>query len=55
MTIAKGDSIYTVTESRDKWKVSKGSGKLTISVDVPKELCKTGDELREYVLSNDLF
>ena len=55
MTIVKGDSVYIVTELRDKWKVSKDSGKLSLSVDVPKELCKTEDELREYVLSNDLF
>ena len=55
MNIIKGDSVYTVTESRDKWKVSKDSGKLSLSVDVSKELCKTWDELREYVLSNDLF
>ena len=55
MTITKGDSVYIVTELRDKWKVSKGSGKLSLSIDVPKDLCKDENELREYVLSSDLF
>lgn len=55
MDIIKNGSIYTATESKNKWKVSKDSGKLTVSVDIPKEICKTPDELREYVLSNDLF
>ena len=55
MTITKGDSVYTVSESRNKWRVSKGSGKLSFSVDVPKELCKSRDELYEYVQSNNIF
>ena len=55
MTIAKENTVYTVTESTDKWKVSNDSGKLSFSVDIPKELCKTWDELREYVLSNNIF
>ena len=55
MEILKGESAYTVTELKGKWRVSKDSDKLSISVDVPKELCNTWDELREYVLSTDLF
>ena len=55
MTIVKGDSVYIVTESSAKWMVKKDGEKLFVSFDVPKELCKTEGELREYVLSNDLF
>lgn len=55
MEILKGDSAYKVTELKGKWRVSKDSDKLSLSVDVPKELCNTWDELREYVLSTDLF
>ena len=55
MTIVKGDSVYLVTESSTKWTVKKDGEKLSVSFDVPKELCKTEDELREYILSNDLF
>lgn len=48
MNMVKGDSIYTGTESRGKWKVSKDSGMLVLSVDVPKELCKTGTDYMGY-------
>ena len=55
MEILKGKSTYTVTELKGKWRVLKDSDKLSLSVDVPKELCETEGALREYVLSNDLF
>lgn len=55
MIIEKNGKTYTVTESRDKWKVSADSGKLALSVDVPKEICKTTDDLRNYIMNNNLF
>ncbi len=55
MNIAKGNKIYNITEHINKWIVKSASGKLSISFDVSKELCKTEDELREYVLSNEMF
>lgn len=55
MIIEKNGKTYTVTECRDKWTVKADSGKLSIAFDVSKELCATADELREYVLSDDLF
>lgn len=53
MEIVKSDTIYRVTETPKHWTVKRESGKLSVSFDVSKELCKTEQELREYVLSNN--
>ncbi len=55
MVIEKNGKIYTVAELKDKWKVENKNSKLSVAFDVSKELCSTADELREYVLNNDLF
>ena len=53
MVIEKNGKVYTVTESSAKWTVEAENGKLAVVVEVPKDLCKTEAELREYVLSED--
>ncbi len=55
MIISKGDRLYRVKEETKKWAVTKEEGMLTVVFEVPKELCKTEEALREYVASNDLF
>lgn len=56
MKIMKGDTVYNVSENSKSWIVKKESDKLSVSFDISKELCKTEQELREYVLSdNELF
>lgn len=56
MEIIKGDTVYRISESPKTWTVKKESDKLSVSFNVSKELCKTEQELREYVLSNsELF
>lgn len=55
MCIIKNGKDYSVTEYSDKWTVKADSGKLSVAFDVSKSICKTSDELREYVLKNDLF
>lgn len=55
MFIEKGKKKYTVTEYKSKWTVSEESGKLSVAYDVSKEICGTADELRAYVLNNNLF
>lgn len=52
MEIIKGDTVYKVSENSKNWTVKKESDKLSVSFNVSKELCKTAQELREYVLSN---
>lgn len=55
MIIEKNGKAYTVTELSDKWTVKTESGKLSVAFDVSKQICTTADELREYVLQNDMF
>lgn len=55
MCITKNGKDYSVTEYSDKWTVKADRGKLSVAFYVSKSICKTSDELREYVLKNDLF
>ena len=55
MIIEKNGKIYTVTETSTKWAVKSECGKLSVSFDVSKKICKTERELKEYVLNNELF
>lgn len=55
MYITKNEKNYSVNEHRDKWTVKADGGKLSVAFDVSKNICKTFEELREYVLKNDLF
>lgn len=55
MIIRKGERTYTVNECANKWTVKAADDRVTLSYDVPKELCPTEDALREYVRHNDLF
>ena len=55
MIIEKNGKAYTVTELSNKCTVKAENGKLSVAFDISKELCSTADELREYVLQNDMF
>ena len=55
MQITKNGKEYSVSEYRDKWTVNTNSSKLPVAIDESKNICKTSEELREYVLKNDLF
>lgn len=53
MQIEKNGKIYTVEQFPQKWTVTNRSGKLLVAFDVSKELCRTEEQLRKYVLDND--
>ena len=55
MYITKNGKNYSVNEYRDKWTVKADGGKLSVAFDVSKNICKTFEELQEYVLKNDMF
>lgn len=55
MFITKNGKEYTVTEYGNKWTVKIDNGKLSVAFEVSKSICKNSEELREYVLRNDLF
>ena len=55
MIIEKNGNAYAVIELNDKWTVKTENGKLSVAFDVSKKICTTADELRDYVLQNDMF
>ena len=55
MQIKKGEKTYTVCECKEHWSVSIAENVLSVQYNVDKELCKTEEELAEYIKSNDMF
>lgn len=55
MTIAKGEKSYTVRECKNHWNVTTNAGGLSVNYEVDKALCKTEEELAEYIKNNDMF
>lgn len=55
MLITKNNKVYNVKETSTKWVVSTESGKISIAYDIPKDICKTAEDLQRYVANNDLF
>ncbi len=55
MTVSKGENIYAIKEHTEKWTATRKNGDLTVCIDIPKDLCQTESDLKEYILSNDLF
>ena len=54
-TVQKDDKTYTVKECKNHWNVSATIGKLSISYQVPKDICKTIEELKQYIKSENMF
>lgn len=42
-------TMYTINETKTKWKVTTTIGKVTAIYDVPKELCPTRESLEKYI------
>lgn len=55
MLVTKNNKVYTVKETETKWVVSTENGKISIAYDIPKDVCKTTEDLKKYVTDNDLF
>jgi hypothetical protein len=53
--IEKNGKTYVAMEKQTKWTLKADMGKITLSYEVPKADCKTLDELRKYVMKNDLL
>lgn len=53
MIIQKNGKKYVVSEATTKWTVKMQDGKVSVAFEVPKDLCKTEAELREFVTNND--
>lgn len=56
MKIEKNGRIFSVTETETNWKLSEEKGRtMSVTYNIPKENAPTAEELRDYVLSSELF
>ena len=55
MKIEKGEHIYTITETANTWNIKTDISKLGVSYTVPKEICKTIDDVKKYIAENNIF
>ena len=55
MEITKGNIVYTVSETKTHWSVKTTVSKVDASYSVPKDICNTIDDLKKYILNNDMF
>lgn len=53
MLIEKYNKTYTVSEINNKWVVKSANGKVSFSVDISKDVCKTFEELKDFIKSNN--
>lgn len=54
-TIVKENTIFTIKELNKKWKISTVKGLIEITYDISKVEYPTFDELKEYILSEEIF
>lgn len=56
MKIEKNGHIYIITETEKNWKLTEDkNGSLSVTYNIPKEIAPSADELKDYVLDNDMF
>ena len=55
MIIKKGEKTYTVRELLHGWKLERVMDGVSVAFNVPKNICGTFGELREYVAGNEMF
>ena len=53
MIVEKNEKTYTVTETLNKWVVKSDIGKLSVSVEISKELCNSFEDIQRYLYDND--
>lgn len=46
------ENKYRIEEQKNKWKISKEDGKVTLVYEVSKELCSTHEEVLKYIKEN---
>lgn len=53
--VRKNEKVYTVKECNDHWNVSTVIGKLSVSYQIPKDVCATFEALKQYIESENMF
>lgn len=55
MEITINAKNYSIRECKEKWIVTTKTGKLTSSIDVPKSICKTESDLKDFIKNNEVI
>ena len=55
MIVEKNGKQYEVTECKNHWSVAWKSGAVTARFQIPKDLCKTEEEIKAYILKETMF
>lgn len=55
MTIEKNDKVYMVRENKQSWTISIKFGQVDVVYNVPKAGCPTFDDLKEFIVENEMF
>lgn len=55
MMFEKDGKIYKISESETKWNVKLDKGALTLEYSVSKDICASIDELKEYIMREEIF
>lgn len=55
MIIEKNGKYYEVAERAKYWSVTRRGVPLSVEVQVPKDICATEAEVKEYIKSEDIF
>ena len=55
MFTEKNGKKYEITEKKNGWAVVWERGSVKAEFIIPKEICKTDNDVREYILSQSMF
>ena len=55
MEITINAKNYSIRECNEKWIITTKTGKLTSSIDVPKSICRTESDLKDFIKNNELI
>lgn len=55
MSIGKGENIYTIKETANGWSIKTDISKLDVYYSIPKEICKTIEDVKKYIAENNML
>lgn len=55
MTLQKGEMLYRIEELEKHWKIEAVNGKLTVCYQASKEDYPTADDVRSFILHDNMF
>ena len=55
MIVEKNGKQYEVTEWKNHWSVTWKSGAVEASFQIPKDICKTEEDIKAYIQTETMF